>query len=193
MKKIIKENRIRGCIKMKVSKRGIAIFFIFVIFILVESISLATYQTTITKEEEKIISIEKMIEKHAILSEEEKETLELINEYRKENGLTELKALDKLQSNAKLKAEDIVNNEYFSHNSPNLGTPFEMLRSNNVEYTIAGENLAGNITPQKAVEAWINSPSHKENILEEKFEYTGICVIESPIYGKVFVQIFVGI
>lgn len=178
---------------MKVSKRGIAIFFIFVIFILVESISLATYQTTITKEEEKIISIEKMIEKHAILSEEEKETLELINEYRKENGLTELKALDKLQSNAKLKAEDIVNNEYFSHNSPNLGTPFEMLRSNNVEYTIAGENLAGNITPQKAVEAWINSPSHKENILEEKFEYTGICVIESPIYGKVFVQIFVGI
>ena len=68
-----------------------------------------------------------------------------------------------------------------------------MLKSNNIQYTIAGENLAGNINSNKAVEAWINSPTHKANILEEEFKYTGISVIESPVYGKVFVQIFLDI
>ena len=92
-----------------------------------------------------------------------------------------------------MKAKDIVDNEYFSHNSKNLGTPFEMIQNNGIEYRIAGENLAGNITPEKAVEAWINSRLHRENIEEGEFEYTGICVMDSPVYGKVFVQIFLGI
>ena len=62
-----------------------------------------------------------------------------------------------------------------------------------VFYKVAGENLAGNISPEKAVEAWINSPTHKENILEERFAYTGISVVESPVYGRVFVQMFIGV
>lgn len=177
---------------MKVSRRNIVTLFIFVMFILIETISFATYQSTVQEEQEKKQVIEQMIKQEATLTQEEQETLDLINEYRKENGLSELKTFSKLQDVAKIKAEDIVNNEYFSHTSPNLGTPFEMLESNNVEYAIAGENLAGNITPQRAVEAWINSTSHRDNILESKYEYTGICVIESPIYGKVFVQLFVG-
>ncbi len=68
-----------------------------------------------------------------------------------------------------------------------------MLRNNKISYKIAGENLAGNTTPKKAVEAWINSTSHRENILEEDFTYTGIYVIESKTYGKIFVQLFIGI
>lgn len=178
---------------MKVSRRKIVTLFIFVIFILIETISFATYQSTIQEEQEKMKVIEQMIKQEANLTQEEEETLDLINAYRKENGLSELKTFYKLQDVAKLKAEDLVKNEYFSHTSPNLGTPFEMLQSNNVEYIIAGENLAGNTTPERAVEAWINSNSHRENILEEDFEYTGICVIESPVYGRVFVQLFVGV
>lgn len=178
---------------MKVSRRKIVTLFIFVIFILIETISFATYQSTIQEEQEKMKVIEQMIKQEANLTQEEEETLDLINAYRKENGLSELKTFSKLQDVAKLKAEDLVKNEYFSHTSPNLGTPFEMLQSNNVEYIIAGENLAGNTTPERAVEAWINSNSHRENILEEDFEYTGICVIESPVYGRVFVQLFVGV
>lgn len=178
---------------MRVAKRQIAILFIFVIFILIETISFATYQTTVQGEKEKKQSINEMVKQEAVLTQEEEQTLELINEYRKEHGLSELKTFEKLQYTAKLKAEDIVKNEYFSHTSSNLGTPFEMLQANNIEYIIAGENLAGNTTPQRAVQAWIASPSHKKNILEKKFEYTGICVIESPIYGKVFVQLFVGV
>lgn len=181
---------------MKISKIRIGILFIFVIVIFIESISIATYQISILGDTEKsdIKQMKRLIEQEeADLTGEEEETLNLINEYRKRNGLDELKPFSDLQEVAKIKAEDLVENGYFSHVSERLGTPFEMLKNNQIEYMTAGENLAGNTTPQRAVEAWINSPSHKENILEEDFKYTGICVIESPIYGKVFVQLFIGI
>lgn len=182
---------------MKISTRKIDILIIFVIFILVETISLATYQNVLAAEndkENKMTEMESVIEQEeAELSEEEKETLNLINEYREQNNLNKLKPFSQLQKVAKLKAKDLVTNQYFSHISENLGTPFEMLKNNGIKYKIAGENLAGNTTPQKAVKAWIDSTTHRENILEGKFEYTGICVIESPIYGKVFVQLFIGL
>ena len=82
---------------------------------------------------------------------------------------------------------------YFSHNSPILGTPFELMDKTGIYYNFAGENLAGNISPEKAVEAWINSPAHRENILDKEYTYTGIAVMDSSVYGKVFVQMFIGI
>jgi uncharacterized protein YkwD len=181
---------------VKISSKKIGIIIVFVSLILFEGISIAESQTAILgeKAQKEMLSIESIVEQEEVeISDEEKETLNLINEYRKENGLKELKIYSKLQEVAKLKAEDIVNNQYFSHTSPNLGTPFEMLENNNVNYKIAGENLAGNISPSKAVDAWINSKKHRENILEDDFEYTGIYVIDSPVYGKVFVQLFIGI
>lgn len=181
---------------MKISKRKLGILFIFLAFIFIETISFATYQTAVLGERENNNKIKYEIEmkqEEVILSQEEQETLDLINEYREQNGLTKLKPIANLQKVAKLKAEDLVNNNYFAHNSPKLGTPFELMESQGVEYKIAGENLAGNITAKKAVEAWINSKSHRENILEEKFDYTGICVIDSEVYGKIFVQVFIGI
>lgn len=176
----------------KIRRRLLTILF-FVIFILMESISLATFQNVRIEETQKKEKIQEMIVQAVELSPEEQEVLDLINQYRKQNGLEALKPLAKLQQTAKLKATDLVENGYFSHYSKQLGTPFEMLKANQVSYDIAGENLAGNITPEKAVESWINSKTHKENILEEKFNYTGVCVIESPVYGKVFVQLFIGI
>lgn len=174
---------------MKVSTRKIVTLFIFVILILIETISLGMYQETINKKER----MQSIVKVEANLNSEEEETLILINEYRKENGLNELKTVSKLQEVAKLKAEDIVQNEYFSHTSEALGTPFEMLQDNGIDYTKAGENLAGNQSPERAVTAWINSPAHRDNILKAEYEYTGICVIDSPVYGKVFVQLFITI
>ena len=182
---------------MKISRLTFGILVVFAMFILLEGISFATYQTAVLGQIEQDNTINAMKTKieleKANLSKEEEKTLELINEYRKQNGLNELKVYSKLQEVAKLKAEDLVNNKYFSHTSPTLGTPFKMLKDNQVEYRIAGENLAGNTTPERAVEAWINSPAHRDNILENKFEYTGIYVIESPVYGKIFVQLFIGL
>ena len=176
----------------KIRRRLLTILF-FVIFILMESISLATFQNASIEETKKKEKVQEMIVQTVALSQEEQETLDLINEYREKNGLEALKPLARLQQTAKIKAKDLVENEYFSHHSEQLGTPFEMLKANEVEYDIAGENLAGNMNPKKAVESWLNSKTHRENILEERFNYTGVCVIESPIYGKVFVQLFIGI
>ena len=173
---------------MKISKQKFITLFIFMSFILIECITYKVWAKNNPYEEVQIY-----ITESAVLSKEEQETLDLINEYRMQNGLSELKSFAKLQEVAKLKAEDIVNNGYFAHNSENLGTPFEMIENNGIKYKFAGENLAGNKNPERAVEAWIDSKLHRENILEENFQYTGICVIESPVYGKVFVQIFMGI
>ncbi len=175
---------------MKVQIKKIVTLFIFAVFVLIQGISFAT---SALDETEKNKEINDMVQEVATLSKEEKETLNAINEYRRENGLSDLKAISKLQDVAKIKAEDIVENEYFSHNSENLGTPFEMLKDNGVRYKVAGENLAGSTTPEKAVNAWIDSPSHRDNILDEDYEYTGIYVIDSPVYGKIFVQIFLGV
>lgn len=182
---------------MKISRFRPDILVVFIIFILIEAISLLTYHTAVLgkmEKDNKIRAMKANIESvQVVLSDEEQETLNLINEYRKQNGLQELKPFSELQAVAKIKAEDLVNNKYFAHNSERLGTPFEMLKDNEVSYKIAGENLAGSTTPEKAVEAWIASTSHRENILEERFEYTGIYVIESPVYGRIFVQLFIGI
>lgn len=182
---------------MKISRFKPGILVVFTIFILIEVISFATYETAVLGQIEQNNTISAMKVKieleEVTLSDDEQRTLDLINEYRVQNGLSEVKPFSDLQDVAKLKAEDLVNNEYFSHTSATLGTPFEMLKDNEVTYKIAGENLAGSTTPEKAVEAWINSPSHRENILEERFEYTGIYVIDSPVYGSIFVQLFIGI
>ena len=182
---------------MKISRLKPGILLIIVIFILIEGISFATYETAVLGQIEQNNAISEMRTKIELeqvnLNEEEQKTLELINEYRIQNGLKELKPFSELIEVAKLKAEDLVKNKYFAHTSPTLGTPFEMLKNNKINYRTAGENLAGSTTPERAVEAWIDSTSHRENILEDKFEYTGIYIIESPVYGKIFVQLFIGL
>ena len=67
-----------------------------------------------------------------------------------------------------------------------------MLRSFKVTYKTAGENIAGNSSNSGAVNAWMNSSGHKANILNSSFNYTGIGVVQSSKYGKIYVQIFLG-
>ena len=93
---------------------------------------------------------------------------------------------------ARIKAQDMVDNNYFSHNSPTYGSPFQMLNSFKISYKTAGENIAGNSSNSSAVTAWMNSSGHKANILNSSFNYTGIGVVKSSKYGKVYVQMFLG-
>ncbi len=123
---------------------------------------------------------------------EEQELLKLINEQRAAYGLQDLKFDEELQKVAKTKAEDLVNNNYFSHNSPTYGSPFDMMKSFGISYKAAGENIAGNSTLKGAVEAWMNSQGHRENILSNAYNYTGIGIVSSPVYGKILVQMFIG-
>lgn len=127
------------------------------------------------------------------LTSEENELLSLINTERKKNNLPEFKIDEKLQNVARLKAEDLVQNNYFSHISPTYGTPFEMLKSNSINYKTASENIAGNSSLTDAVNSWLSSDSHKQNILSNDYNYTGIAVVDSIAYGKIIVELFVGI
>lgn len=126
------------------------------------------------------------------LTADEQEVFNLINTQRKAAGLAELKIDEELQNVARVKAKDMVDNNYFSHNSPTYGTPFNMIKNFGVTYKAAGENIAGNSSNQGAVNAWMNSSGHKANILSNNYNYTGIAVVSSPTYGKVYVQMFIG-
>lgn len=123
---------------------------------------------------------------------EEIELLTLINQERVKNGLTELKFDAELQKVAKVKAQDLVDNNYFSHNSPIYGSPFDMMKSFGITYKAAGENIAGNPSLQGAVTAWMNSEGHRANILSNAYNYTGIGIANSQKYGKIMVQMFIG-
>ena len=123
---------------------------------------------------------------------DEKEVFNLINQQRINNGLSALKVDDEVQRVARIKAQDMVDNNYFSHTSPTYGSPFDMLKSFKISYNSAGENIAGNSSNSGAVSAWMNSSGHKANILNSSFNYTGIGVVSSPKYGKIYVQMFIG-
>lgn len=126
------------------------------------------------------------------LTNDEMEVFNLINQKRTSAGLAKLKIDDETQNVARIKAKDMVDSNYFSHTSPTYGSPFDMLKSFKVSYRTAGENIAGNSSNSKAVEAWMNSEGHKANILNSSFNYTGIGVVNGSKYGKIYVQMFIG-
>lgn len=126
------------------------------------------------------------------LTADEQEVFDLINAKRVANGLSALKIDDELQNVARIKAQDMVNNNYFSHTSPTYGSPFDMMKSFGISYKTVGENIAGNSNNSSAVNAWMTSEGHKANILNSSFNYTGIGVVSSPKYGKIYVQMFMG-
>lgn len=126
------------------------------------------------------------------MNSDEKEIFDLINKQRTNNGLTALKHDNGVQRVARIKAQDMVDNNYFSHTSPTYGSPFDMLKSFKISYKTAGENIAANSSNSSAVTAWMNSSGHKANILNSSFNYTGIGVVSSPKYGKMYVQLFIG-
>ena len=128
----------------------------------------------------------------ASMTADEKEVFNLINKERQNNGLSALKVDVEVQRVARIKAEDLVNNNYFSHQSPTYGSPFDMLKSFKISYKTAGENIAGNSSNSSAVNAWMNSSGHRANILNGNFNYTGIGVVNGSKYGKIYVQMFIG-
>ena len=148
---------------------------------LVEDVKSATTNTEVIEEQSNIS-----------LTSDEAELLSLINSKRTENNINTLEVDAELQNIARLKAKDLAENSYFSHISPTYGTPFEMLRNNSISYKTASENIAGNSSISAALDSWMNSESHKNNILSNDYNYTGIAVVDSIAYGKIIVQFFIG-
>lgn len=130
------------------------------------------------------------ISDETLLSQDEQIFLNLINNKRIENNLPEFEIDNDLLNLARLKANDIEKNKYFSHTSHTLGTFYEMLSNHNITYSKASENIARNVNSESAIKDLMNSESHRNNILSQDFNYTGIGIVNSVNYGKIFVQIF---
>ena len=125
------------------------------------------------------------------MNENEKVIFDLINNARSKQGVAKLSADSTVFKVARLKVQDMVNNNYFSHTSPTYGSPFKMLKTYNVSYKVAGENIAGNPSLEAAVNAWLNSSTHKQNLLSNSYNYIGIGVEKSDTYGYVITAMFI--
>lgn len=118
--------------------------------------------------------------------------LSLINDLRKQNNIEPLKVNELLNSTAQTKAQDMVKNDYFAHESPTYGSPFIMMKNAGITYKTAGENIAGNSSVENAVNLWMESDLHSQNILSNAYNYVGIGIEKSDTYGYVIVVMFIG-
>lgn len=123
---------------------------------------------------------------------DEQAMLNLINKERAAKGLKPLALDDKLTQIARMKAQDMIDKNYFSHQSPTYGSPFDMMKNNGITYRYAGENLAGAPDVNTAHTNLMNSPTHRANILSDKYTRVGIGVVSGGPYGKMYVQEFNG-
>lgn len=116
------------------------------------------------------------------------------NALRSSLGLTPLKESSILNIAAAQKLQDMVQNQYFAHFSPEGVSPWHWFQVNKYNYTHAGENLAiGFIDPKSTVDAWANSASHRRNMVSANYKEIGIAAAEGKIKdmeGIIVVQLF---
>jgi len=102
-----------------------------------------------------------------------------INQTRQAVGLNPLKPNEKLNQAAQLKAENMIQNQYFNHTSPSGLTPWFWFTKAGYTYKYAGENLAvGFYESEEVYNAWLNSPSHKANIINPNYTEVGTAVLK---------------
>lgn len=120
--------------------------------------------------------------------------IQYTNEYRLQQGKEPLVLNDDLTQAALAKAQDMFADNYWAHISPDGTEPWYFIAQSGYNYSHAGENLARDFTdPKSVVEAWINSPSHRKNIIESDFKEIGVAVVDGDIGGvetTIVVQLF---
>jgi hypothetical protein len=113
-----------------------------------------------------------------------KDLLDITNKKRTDAGLSQLRLNPALTEAAQKKAEDMFKNDYWAHVSPSGKEPWDFILTQNYDYTYAGENLAKNFSNSKdVVDAWYNSPSHKENLLNKNYDEMGFAVVDGVLNG----------
>ncbi len=112
--------------------------------------------------------------------------IESTNNARVENNLPALKENSLLNSSALFKTNDMLKRQYFEHDSPDGRGISDLVSDVKYEYITVGENLAMGpfTTGQEIVDAWMNSPGHRANILQTKYTEIGIGIVEGTYQGK---------
>lgn len=118
--------------------------------------------------------------------------LEKVNEVRIENKMKPLKIDDELNKIAILKAKDMAKEEKLSHDSKKYGLTFNIIKQRGIKFRSAAENIARwHETPEFVVDRWLKSKGHRANILNSKYDKTGIGVAQDKAGKNYWVQIFI--
>lgn len=116
------------------------------------------------------------------------------NEKRAQDGLPSLQVNDELTKAAKAKGEDMLAKDYWAHVAPDGTEPWKFFKEVGYTYRYAGENLARDFSDASStVDAWMASPTHKANLLSNKYQDIGVAVVEGDLNGAdttIVVQLF---
>lgn len=112
------------------------------------------------------------------------EVIRLTNEKRAQAGLPALRENPNLDQGALAKGTDMLNRNYWAHVAPDGTEPWTFFINAGYKYRYAGENLARDFSnPSSTVDAWMASPSHRENLLSNKYKDIGVAVVEGNLNG----------
>ena len=111
--------------------------------------------------------------------------IKLINESREDSGVPVIASNDSLVAAAIEKGKDMLDKQYFAHDSPDGKKPWQWINRAQYDYVYAGENLAIDFNSAEVVhEAFMKSPSHQRNILNPKYREVGIAVISGEVQNR---------
>lgn len=114
-----------------------------------------------------------------------REIINETNQIRIGNNLSTLTVNTRLDLAASDKLNDMAMKEYFAHVSPTGVEPWYWIKNAQYKYSVAGENLAiGFFSAKDTVQAWLNSPSHKANLLSTNYREIGVAVKTVEINGR---------
>lgn len=110
--------------------------------------------------------------------------IELTNAERLNAGVSIVKINPELNQAALAKAADMFEDNYWAHISPTGTEPWYFITQSGYKYQHAGENLARDFSnPTDIVKAWMASPTHRQNLLDDRYKDIGIAVMDGTING----------
>lgn len=124
------------------------------------------------------------------LTADEQLMVDMINQERLAAGLNPVIADLRLTAVGRTKANDMKENNYFSHTSPTYGSPWAMMQMAGLTVRWSGENISGNKSVTAAMAALMQSPGHRAHILDPRFTHVGVGITYGTAYGNLYVQEF---
>ena len=122
------------------------------------------------------------------------EVVRATNEKRVGAGLKPLSYSEKLADAARRKAANMFEENYWAHNSPSGKSPWVWFAQAGYNYVYAGENLAKDFgNTSRLMDAWMASPTHRENLVSSKYSEIGLAVVPGTLQGQetvLVVQLF---
>jgi uncharacterized protein YkwD len=145
---------------------------------------------TVQPSSEETVTLNFTYDKGEVRPDLEMKMLELVNGERRKQGLPALKPDPEMTSVARAHSRDMFEKGYFAHVNQEGKDPFDRMKSANIRFFAAGENLALAQTLEIAHKNLMNSPGHRANILNPSYGRLGIGILDGGFYGLMISQEF---